>query len=73
MATAVAGAILGINPFDQPDVEASKISTKRLTAEHEATGSLPREEPLQEGGLTFYADPLNAPDAKWRARGAVDV
>jgi transaldolase/glucose-6-phosphate isomerase len=73
MATAVAGAILGINPFDQPDVEASKISTKRLTAEYEATGSLPREEPfLQEGGLTFYADPLDAPDANDGARGAVD-
>jgi transaldolase / glucose-6-phosphate isomerase len=73
MATAVAGAVLGINPFDQPDVEASKISTKRLTAEYEATGSLPREEPfLQEGGLTFYADPLNAPDANDGARGAVD-
>jgi transaldolase/glucose-6-phosphate isomerase len=73
MATAVAGAILGINPFDQPDVEASKISTKRLTAEYEATGSLPLEEPfLQEGGLTFYGDPLNAPDTNDGARGAVD-
>jgi transaldolase/glucose-6-phosphate isomerase len=72
MATAVAGAVLGINPFDQPDVEASKISTKRLTAEYEATGSLPREEPfLQEGGLAFYADPLSAPDPSDVARGAV--
>jgi transaldolase/glucose-6-phosphate isomerase len=73
MATAVAGAILGINPFDQPDVEASKISTKRLTAEYEATGSLPSEEPfLQEGGLSFYADPLNASGANDGARRAVD-
>ena len=31
MATAVAGAILGIHPFDQPDVEASKIATRKLT------------------------------------------
>ena len=61
MATAVAGAVLGINPFDQPDVEASKVSTKRLTAEYEATGSFRAEEPfLREGGLAFYADPLSA-------------
>ncbi len=31
IATAVAGSILGINPFDQPDVEASKIATRKLT------------------------------------------
>ena len=31
MATAVAGAILGINPFNQPDVEAAKIKTRELT------------------------------------------
>jgi transaldolase/glucose-6-phosphate isomerase len=31
-ATAVAGAILSINPFDQPDVEASKKKTRELTA-----------------------------------------
>ena len=35
IATAVAGSILGINPFDQPDVEASKIATRKLTAEYE--------------------------------------
>ena len=38
MATAVAGSILGIHPFDQPDVEASKIATKHLTSEYERTG-----------------------------------
>ncbi len=46
IATAVAGAIIGINPFDQPDVEAAKIATKKLTAEFEASGSLPAETPL---------------------------
>ena len=35
IATAVAGSILGIHPFDQPDVEASKIATRKLTAEYE--------------------------------------
>lgn len=47
VATAVAGSIIGINPFDQPDVEASKIATKKLTSEFEKTGSLPAEEPLR--------------------------
>ena len=37
-ATAVAGAIIGIDPFDQPDVEASKIATRELTDEYERTG-----------------------------------
>ena len=32
IATAVAGAVLGINPFNQPDVEAAKIKTRELTA-----------------------------------------
>ncbi len=44
MATAVAGAILGINPFNQPDVEAAKIKTRELTAAFEKTGALPAEE-----------------------------
>jgi transaldolase / glucose-6-phosphate isomerase len=55
-ATAVAGAILGINPFDQPDVEASKEKTRELTAAYEKTGQLPPEEPLlEESGLTVFA------------------
>jgi transaldolase/glucose-6-phosphate isomerase len=60
MATAVAGAIIGINAFNQPDVEASKIETKKLTSEYEATGKLPPESPFFEAeGLRFYADPKN--------------
>ncbi|MDP3092926.1 MAG: bifunctional transaldolase/phosoglucose isomerase [Nitrospira sp.] len=57
-ATAVAGAILGLNPFNQPDVEASKIATKQLTSEYERTGTLPPESPImEEQGVTLYADP----------------
>src|SRR5438094_6319612 len=41
IATAVAGSIIGINAFNQPDVEASKIETLKLTTQYEATGSLP--------------------------------
>ena len=43
MATAVAGSIIAVNPFDQPDVEAAKIATKKLTSAFEASGSLPPE------------------------------
>jgi transaldolase/glucose-6-phosphate isomerase len=61
MATAVAGSILGIHPFDQPDVEASKTATRRLTAAYEATGSLPTESPFfAADGISLYADPANA-------------
>ena len=60
-ATAVAGAILGIDPFDQPDVEASKVATRRLTDEFERTGRLPAETPfLETDGVRLFADPRNA-------------
>ncbi len=61
MATAVAGSLIGINAFNQPDVEASKIETKKLTAEYEKNGSLPAETPvLTEGGVSLYTDSVNA-------------
>jgi transaldolase/glucose-6-phosphate isomerase len=44
IATTVAGSILSLNPFDQPDVEAAKIATKKLTAAFEESVSLPPEE-----------------------------
>jgi transaldolase/glucose-6-phosphate isomerase len=60
-ATAVAGAVIGVNPFDQPDVEASKVRTRELTAEYERTGALPAEQPiLEEAGLSVFADERNA-------------
>ncbi len=59
--TAVAGAIIGINPFNQPDVEASKIETRKLTEEYEKTGKLPAEAPFFEGdGVKLFADEKNA-------------
>ncbi len=61
IATAVAGSVLGINPFDQPDVEASKVATRSLTAAYEQSGKLPKESPLlQEAGLSLYTDAANA-------------
>ena len=60
IATAVAGSIIGINAFNQPDVEASKIETRKLTSQYEATGSLPPEVPFFEaGGIKLFADDKN--------------
>jgi len=61
IATAVAGEIIGINPFDQPDVEASKVKTSALTDAYERSHRLPDEEPIfREDGIALYADPRNA-------------
>ncbi len=61
MATAVAGAIIGIDAFNQPDVEASKVATRALTTQYEKDGSLPAEQPVfRENGIALYADQANA-------------
>jgi transaldolase/glucose-6-phosphate isomerase len=61
IATAVAGSIIGINAFNQPDVEASKIETRKLTSEYEKTGSLPLEKPIfEQNGIKLFTDPKNA-------------
>ena len=58
IATAVAGAVLRINPFDQPDVEAAKIKTRALM---DAGGAKQSEKPLvSSGGVSLYADAANA-------------
>jgi transaldolase/glucose-6-phosphate isomerase len=46
IATAVAGAVIGIDPFDQPDVEASKVKARELTDAYERQGELPADKPL---------------------------
>jgi transaldolase / glucose-6-phosphate isomerase len=61
IATAVAGSIIGINAFNQPDVEASKVVTRDLTSAYEKTGSLPAEKPvLDEDGIKLFTDEKNA-------------
>jgi transaldolase/glucose-6-phosphate isomerase len=63
IATAVAGSILGINAFNQPDVEASKIVTKQLTSAYESSGSLPPEKPVfEDAGFKLFTDDKNAAD-----------
>jgi transaldolase/glucose-6-phosphate isomerase len=69
-ATAVAGAILGINPFDQPDVEASKIETRKLTAQYARDGMLPPESPIfSSHGLSLFTDGPNAAALEAMVRG----
>ena len=69
VATAVAGAMLGIHTFNQPDVEASKIATRKLTEAYEATGKLPPESPiLTDGSIKLFADPTNAASLKKAAK-----
>ena len=55
MATATAGAILGINPFDQPNVQESKENTNHLLEEVSRAGRLSAPDPnLREDPLQFY-------------------
>ncbi len=61
IATAVAGAVIGINPFDQPDVEASKVATRALTEAYEKAGSLPAESAIfKDNGIALFTDDANA-------------
>jgi transaldolase/glucose-6-phosphate isomerase len=70
MAIAVAGSILGINPFDQPDVEASKIATRTLTSAFAKTGTLPSDPPIfAESGVTLFTDIRNAAALEEGLRG----
>ncbi|MDN7354481.1 bifunctional transaldolase/phosoglucose isomerase [Acetobacter senegalensis] len=72
LATAVAGAFLGIDPFDQPDVEASKVETRKLTDAYNKTGKLPAEQPFAEHGpFAFFADKTNAAALKGDSAEAI--
>jgi glucose-6-phosphate isomerase len=55
MATAVAGSLMKINPFNQPDVESAKIEARKITEEYEKNGQLPAETPFyEEGGIKLF-------------------
>ena len=61
IATAVAGSVIGIDAFNQPDVEASKVVTRELTTAFEASGALPMEQPiLDQDGIKLFTDKANA-------------
>ena len=70
IATAVAGSIFGINQFNQPDVEVSKVATRTLTEAYEASGSLPAETPfVEDDGFTLFTDEVNVAALKVTAGG----
>ena len=57
MATAVASHLLCINPFDQPDVEATKVLTRKMIAEYREKGKLPAPVPTLTGnGIDVYGN-----------------
>ncbi|HET7685994.1 MAG TPA: transaldolase [Candidatus Limnocylindria bacterium] len=72
VATAAAGIVLGIDPFDQPNVQESKDATRELLEAFRGTGALPSGAPLvAEEGLAAYADPAALGDTPVSVDGAV--
>lgn len=59
-ATAVAGSIMGINPFNQPDVETAKTEARKITEAYEEKRSLPQEEAFyEEHGIKLFTNSAN--------------
>jgi transaldolase/glucose-6-phosphate isomerase len=57
LATAVAGAVLSLNPFTQPDVEAAKVAARSLMQTFDDQGALPPRQPVLEAdGMRFFSD-----------------
>lgn len=57
VATALAGAVLGVDPFDEPNVTESKHNTQTALEHHRRDGAFPSEEPVAvDGPLRLYAD-----------------
>ncbi len=74
IATVVAGSILDINPFDQPDVEASKVRTMQLTKEYEQTGKISHPKPIfSKNNIELYTDEINARDIDKHLTGSKDL
>ncbi|MCP4513865.1 MAG: hypothetical protein GY824_01370, partial [Delftia sp.] len=68
LATAVAGHRLGVNPFDQPNVEAAKVLAQHKVAEYKEKGALPAQTPaLTSAGIAVYGD-LPAPRVKQKPK-----
>ena len=72
VATAAAGIVLGIDPFDQPNVQESKDATTELLEAYRTRGSLPVAAPLvSEPGIAATADPGVLGDTPVSVDGAV--
>jgi transaldolase/glucose-6-phosphate isomerase len=67
MATAVAGSVIGVNPFDQPDVEGSKVRALQLTTDYERTQKIPQPQLIFEAdGMQLFTDDINAQEITQR-------
>ncbi|MCH9682761.1 MAG: bifunctional transaldolase/phosoglucose isomerase, partial [Deltaproteobacteria bacterium] len=74
VATAVAGSVMGINPFDQPDVESAKIEARTMMEAYERDGSFPAQTPiLADGTLTLFSDEANATALRDTAGEGADI
>jgi transaldolase/glucose-6-phosphate isomerase len=72
VATAAAGIVLGIDPFDQPNVQESKDATKELLEAFRTRGALPQPAPIvSEAGIAATADPASLGDTPVSVDGAV--
>ncbi len=70
IATDVAGSILGINPFNQPDVEESKVLARQMTSEYEKTGHLTMPSSFfSENGISLFTNDKNLEDIKKQLNG----
>jgi hypothetical protein len=70
MATAVAGWVLGVNPFDQPDVEASKAEARKRIERYQRAGELPDDAPFfADHGISLHADRANREALERAAKG----
>ena len=73
IATAVAGAVLGINPFDQPDVEASKIATRKLTSRVRGDRGAARRDAVLRGATASSSSPTPRNAAALEQRAGRDA
>lgn len=73
VATAAAGIVLGIDPFDQPNVQESKDATRELLEAYRSKGALPQPMPLvSDPGVAVSADPDALGDTPVTVDGAIE-
>ena len=74
VATAAAGIVLGIDPFDQPNVQEAKDATRALLDAYRTVGGLPQPVPLvAEPGMAAYGNPAALGDEPVTVAGAVSA
>ena len=72
-ATAIAGAVLGINPFDEPNVAEAKDKTKALLAAYHERGTLPEPAAAaDDSAVTVFSNRFTGASPAAVVRSAVD-